>query len=227
MRAMSDDELQSRVREYAAEVLRPSDLRAALAEAEARNLSRRWGIMRSHVAAGVAFALGCFNTGCHKATFPQPWLWRASSVTTADLSWEEQSHLAPDMGATCAATVDNRDWDGSVFENDFSTKDRFVWIPQYSPSPIWSVVIPTGEVGADDWINLALTFKPTQEDPLVKGSFHAWGWLADQVTVRTDPAHDLVSVSWWAPPALGRDGRPNFGWSGECLARLPFRHTPP
>jgi hypothetical protein len=44
---------------------------------------------------------------------------------------------------------------------------------------------------------------------------------------RTDPSHDLVSVSWWDPPALGRDGRPNFGWSGECLARLPFRHAPP
>jgi hypothetical protein len=183
--------------------------------------------MRSHLAAEVAFAFGCFSTaGCHKAMFPQPMLWRASSVATADLSWEEQSHLAPDMGAVCAATVDNRDWDGSVFENDFSTKDRFVWIPQAYPSPIGSVGIPTGEVGADDWVLLALTFKPTQEHPLVKGSFHAWGRFARQVTVRTDPAHDLVSVSWWDPPALGRDGRPNFGWSGECLAR-PFRHAPP
>src|SRR5450432_1504448 len=137
------------------------------------NLRRGWGIVRSHVAEGVAIAVGYFSTaGCHKATFPQPLLWRASSVTTADLSWEEQSHLAPDMGAVCAATVDNRDWDGSVFSNDFSTKSRFVWIPQAYPSPLWSVIVPTGEVGADDWVQLALTFKPTQEFPLVKGSFH-------------------------------------------------------
>jgi hypothetical protein len=172
--------------------------------------------MRSHVAAGVAFAVGCFSAaGCHKATFPQPLLWRASSVTTADLSWEEQSHLAPDMGAVCAATVDNKAWDGSVFSNDFSTKDRLVWMPWIHP-PAWYVRVPTGEVGADDWIILALTFKPTQELPLVKGSFHAWGQLAAQVAVRTDPAHDLVSVSWW-----------DAGWSGECLARAPFRHAPP
>jgi hypothetical protein len=138
-------------------------------------------------------------------------------VTTADLSWEEQSHLAPDMGAVCAATVDNKAWDGTVFENDFSTKDRLVWIPWNHP-PAWHVQVPTGEVGADDWVQLILTFKPTQERPLVIGSFHARGVLALQVTVRTDPSHDLVSVSWWGA---------GWGWSGECLARIPFRHAPP
>jgi hypothetical protein len=86
--------------------------------------------------------VGCFGTaGCHKATFPQPMLWRASSVTTADLYWEEQSHLAPDMGAVCAATVDNKARDGSVFSNDFSTKDRLAWMPWIHP-PAWYVQVP-------------------------------------------------------------------------------------
>jgi hypothetical protein len=193
------------------------------------NLRGSGGFVMFHVAAAVAAAVGCFGAaGCHKAAFRQPPLWCASSVTTADLSWEEQSHLAPDMGAVCAVTVDNRDWDGSVFENDFSTKDRFVWIPQAYPSPIWSIVIPTGEVGADDWIALALTFKPTQEITLVRGSFHARTLNPRQVTVKTDPSHDLVSVSWWDSPRPGGDGWwPHVRWSGECLARLPFRRAPP
>jgi hypothetical protein len=130
--------------------------------------------MRSHVAAGARLAVGCFITaGCHKATFPQPRL-----------------------GAVCAATVDNKAWDRSVFSNDFSTKDRLVWIPWIEP-PVWHVRVPTGEVGADDSVQLVLTFEPTQELPLVIGSFHERAVYAGQVTVRMDPSHDLVSVSWW------------------------------
>jgi hypothetical protein len=173
--------------------------------------------MTPHVAAVVAFGVGCLSAaGCHEATF---------SATMADLSWDKQTRrLAPDMGAACAVSVDNRAWDGSLSAREFwKHGDGFVWVPWYDPSPswVWAVQIPTGEVGADDSIRLRLSFSPTLQAPIVLGTVHArplWA-LPPGIALKMDPTHDLVSVSWWTS---GGDGR----WSGECLVRLPFRHAP-
>jgi hypothetical protein len=129
------------------------------------------------------------------------------------------------MGAACSVSVDNRDWDGSLSAREFWKQgDGFVLVPswlEYDPSPLWVVQIPTGEVGADDSIRLGLFFNPTRQLPIVRGTVHARSLWArpPQITVKMDPSHDLVSVSWWT----SGDGR----WAGECLVRLPFRHAPP
>jgi hypothetical protein len=183
--------------------------------------------MRSHVAAGVAFAVGCFITaGCHKAMSPEPW-W--ASATIADLSREGQLRLAADIGAVCTAKVDFTQWDRHFWVLDFSKKGAgFVWFPDPPLRAVWGVHIPTAKP-AGDWdenaINLWLSFEPPQKLPIVVGIVDATGLPVSnsQITVKMDPSHDLVSLSWWGsvPPQW------NLRWSGECLARLPFRHAPP
>jgi hypothetical protein len=199
-----------------------SELRIALEETETRISARRRCLMTAHVAAVVAFGVGCLSTaGCHKATF---------YGTIADLSRERQSRLlAPDMGAACTVMVDNTDWDGSLFAREFWKQgDGFVWFPEFNP-PMWIARIPTGEAGADDAIRLCLSFRPTQQLPIVLGTMHARRLHVPlaQITVKTDPWHDLVSVSWWASPDDRDNSSSPIRWSGECIARLPFRRAPP
>ncbi len=174
--------------------------------------------MRPGVAGRVAFAVGCFGmAGCHKAPF--------STIIIADLSWERGArHLAPGVGAACTVMVDNTAWDGSLSAREFWKQgDGFVWLPQEDP-PLWAVSIPTGEAGADDSIQLGLSFKTTEQLSIVivRGTVHARFLYAPpaHITVKMDPSHDLVSMAWGTSPI------PNW-WSGECLARLPFRHAPP